>query len=337
MAGANNLEQLISQFEPRLQRAFLDSVYALRDQAHIEQIVRMLETGDVDGAIRAVGLDAASFRPLDKAIADSFEAGGNATANLVPVARDALGFRSVFQFSVRNIAAESWLRDHSSGLVTDILDDQRTAIRNFLQSGLSEGANPRTTALDLVGRISKATGKREGGVIGLTSSQEEWVRNYAAELASDNPASALVRNLRDKRFDRTVTRAAEDGRKLTSAEIDPMVRAYKNRALRYRAEVISRTETLKSLHQAQEMALDQAIAKGSIKAQDISLIWHSARDDRVRDAHRHLNGKKIKRGGVFQSELGPIKFPGDPDATPENTVQCRCWLETSFDFLSGIK
>jgi hypothetical protein len=62
--------------------------------------------------------------------------------------------------------------------ITEIVADQKTAVRNFLEAGLAEGANPRTTALDLVGRISGASGKREGGVIGLTSSQEGWVRNY---------------------------------------------------------------------------------------------------------------------------------------------------------------
>jgi hypothetical protein len=66
VAGANRFDQLISEWEPRLQRAFLDSIYNLRDTAHLDQIVRMLENGDVDGALRAVGIDAASFRPFDK-------------------------------------------------------------------------------------------------------------------------------------------------------------------------------------------------------------------------------------------------------------------------------
>src|SRR6185369_9054534 len=97
------------------------------------------------------------------------------------------------------------------------------------------GANPRTTALDLVGKIG-ATGNREGGVIGLTSSQEEWVRNYRAELLSDNPEAALERALRDKRFDRAIMNAANSGEPIPRDLVDKMVNSYKTRALRYRAE-----------------------------------------------------------------------------------------------------
>src|SRR5262249_29236143 len=154
----------------------------LRNQAQIDQIIRMLEAGNVDGALQAVGIDPASFRPFDKAFGDAFEAGGEATAKLVPVAADALGFKTVFQFAVRNPAAENFLRDYSGNLIREIVEDQKTAVRNFLSAGLASGANPRQTGLDLVGRLNKATGQREGGVIGLTSSQEGWVRNYAEEL-----------------------------------------------------------------------------------------------------------------------------------------------------------
>src|SRR5205814_64369 len=98
-----------------------------------------------------------------------------------------------------------------------------------LSAGLQAGANPRTTALDLVGRIASSTGQREGGIIGLTSSQEEWVRAYRSDLESDNPALALSRALRDKRFDRTVLKAAKNNEPLPSALVDKMVTSYKNR------------------------------------------------------------------------------------------------------------
>lgn len=333
----NSWQGLLDQWEPRLRASFLEAIYNLRDAAHVDQIVRMLENGDINGALRAVGIDEAAFRPFDKSIANAFEVGGEATAAVIPVAVDSGGFRTVFQFSVRNLEAESWLRQYSGGLIKAITDDQRVAVRDFLTAGLADGANPRTTALDLVGRVSRETGRREGGIIGLTASQEQWVRNYADELASDSPLQALDRELRDKRFDRTVAQAAKDERTLTADEIEPMVRSYKARALRYRAEAISRSETIRALHTAQDMALDQAIASGAVKADQVFMVWRSAHDSRVRDAHRALNGNKIKKGGVFQSSLGPIRFPGDPMATAANTVNCRCTLIPAVDYLSGIR
>lgn len=334
---ANSWESLIDQWDERLRRAFLDSIYGLRDTAHLDQIVTMLENGDVNGALRAVGIDPAQFRPFDKTIADAFEAGGNATANLIPVVRDAAGFRTVFQFSVRNLTAEAWLRDHSSTLIKEIVDDQRDMIRSYLTDALAKGLNPRTAALDLVGRINKVTGRREGGTIGLTSSQEEWVRSYAADLASENPLDALSRSLRDKRFDGAVRNAAKNSEPVPAELRSKMVTAYRNRALRFRAEAIARSEAITALHKAQDMSLDQAVNSGAVRADAVSIVWRSAHDSRVRDAHRELDGQKIRKGGVFQSSLGPIRFPGDPNASPANTVNCRCVAEPSIDFLVGVR
>jgi hypothetical protein len=182
-------------------------------------------------------------------------------------------------------------------MIREIVDDQRNMAREFLRAGLEKGANPRTTALDLVGRV--VSGKREGGIIGLTQSQEQWVRNYMDELDND-PAASLSRVLRDKRFDRTVLRSVKDGKPLDEALKAKMATSYKNRALKMRADTIARSETITALHQAQSDALDQAVQAG-LKSDTITMIWRSAHDARVRDAHRALDGQKIKRGGVFQS------------------------------------
>jgi hypothetical protein len=332
--AANRLDQLIAAWEPHLQKAFLDAIYAVRNAAQVDQIVRMLDAGDVDGALRAVGLDQVQFRAFDKAFESAYESGGIATTNGLPLIGDAQGFQVRFQFSIRNPQAENWLRQYSSTMISGIVEDQRTMIRDYLRAGLEAGVNPRTTALDLVGRIG-ASGLREGGVIGLTASQELWLRNYILELENDLPAS-LTRALRDRRFDRAVLKAIRTGEPLPADLKVKMATAYKNRALRYRAETIARSETLRALHQAQEDALDQAVQAG-LKTETVTMTWRSAHDLRVRDAHQELDGQSIARGGVFQSSLGPIRFPGDPNASIANTINCRCYLEPSVDFLAGIE
>jgi len=331
VAKPNRFDQLIDQLSPNVRRAFLDSIQNVADIARVDEIARMLEAGDIDGALAAVGLDPVSFRPLDRALEQTFETGGVATAQ-----EASQGLRAVFQFNIRNPVAELWLRSNSSGLVTDIITDQRNMIRNTLAAGLELGDNPTTTALDLVGRIG-ANGARQGGFLGLTDSQAAWVRNYAAELASDNPLAALERSLRDRRFDAAVRRAAANGTSIPQDKINKMVTAYRNRALRYRAETIARSETMASLHQAQEMAMRQAVDAGGINRSQVEYIWRSAHDTKVREAHSELDGQVTPMGVPFQSSLGPIRFPGDPQASAANTINCRCWRETKIDFLAGIK
>lgn len=55
--------------------------------------------------------------------------------------------------------------------------------------------------------------------------------------------------------------------------------------------------------------------------------WWSMHDSRVRHAHDALDGESVKAGQAFQSELGPIRWPGDSEADPSNTYGCRCVLE----------
>ncbi len=326
---ANRFDQLIDHWEPILRKAFLDAVQNIRDTARLGQIERMIANGDIEGAVKAVGLNPASFRAFDRAIGAAFEAGGVATAQLAPA-------RLQFQFNIRNLRAEEWLRRYSGNLIQEIYDDQRQMIRDTIQAGLSRGANPRETALDLVGRIG-ANGRRQGGLIGLTTSQSQWVVGYAHELI-DDPKATLKRALRDKRFDRTILAHDKRGEPLPSDLIHKMLVAYRNRALRYRAETIARKETITALHAAQEEAIDQMVGSGNVARQNIRFIWHTAHDKRVRHTHKPMDGQVQPYGKPFETGAGVyLDYPGDPNGPAAEVINCRCWREPWIDHLAGIR
>ncbi len=331
------IDRLVELWDPVLRRAFLESIALIRAAAQLDVIERALARGDVEAALAAVRLDPIAFRPWDKAISQMFEVGGNTVTAALPVLSDAVtGLRTVFQFNIRNPAAERYLFDRSSTKVTQIISDQRDMIRTFLTAGMEAGNNPRTMALDLVGRVNPLTGRREGGFIGLTSSQEQWVANYAEELRSLDPA-ALTRALRDARFDASIRAAIEAGEPIPDGVISSAITNYKNRALRYRAENIARTEALTSLHEAQKQAILQAIA-GGLDANDVRKTWRATRDDRTRDSHAAMDGETVGIDELFVSGDGNLlAYPGDPNAPPEETINCRCWLEQRVDFLANIE
>lgn len=334
----NRIDKLIQYWEPRVQAAFKQAIANIKSRSQVTAIAAMIEKGNVEGAIRAVNLDPANFRPFDATISHGFEAAGNFTAASIPAVTSAEGYRTIFQFSVRNPEAENWLSNYAATKVTEILADQEMMIRETLVASLAKGRNPRSAALDLVGRINSATGRREGGMIGLTSSQGEWVRNYRDALESEKPSTALDYKLRDRRFDRAVKAAEAEGRSLNVSAIDDMVRVYQNRALLYRAIAISRTETMAALHEAQQQAMEQAINSGAVDPQAIGFIWRTAEDDRVRDIHEVMDGQRVALGEMFVDGNGnELEFPGDPTAPPETTINCRCWREPDINFLQGVE
>lgn len=313
--------------------AFLRAVQETADQIDVAALTRMLEAGNVSGALALIGLDPAHFNALVVAHQAVFNAGGLAAARAAPLLPQIGGYAMRVLFDVRNPRAEQWIRNESSTLVKDIVEDQRTMIRGRLEAGLQTGTNPRQVALELVGRIDPRTKKRTGGVIGLSSNQEQWLRNYEAELASSDPAvlkQALTRNLRDKRFDSVVLRAIRDGTGIAPEMQAKMKQAYANRALKYRGDVIARNETIRALGAAQQETWQQSIDKGHVDSKLITRTWRTAGDDRVRPAHRLI--PEMNKEGRKWNE--PFQTPDGPTMHAPFQIQCRCFENIKVDFLA---
>jgi hypothetical protein len=329
------INELVKEWEPRIRTAFLRSFDAVRNDAQILAIEARLKAGDVDGALKAVGISAAQFRPLDIALNQAYEAGGNATASTLPALRDGSGPKLKIIFDVRAFASEAWIKERSSSLVTEIVQDQRQLIKDFLFKGLASGENPRKTALDLVGRISP-DGSRSGGVIGLTTNQERWVSSYRKELESGSK-SALLRSLRDKRFDRSLLSSIEGKTPIPQERIEAMVMAYRNRALRYRAETIARTETIPALNRAQKESTQQAIQSGQLNADQVKKVWVSTNDSRTRDTHASMDRQEVGINELFTSPSGAhLEYPGDANAPASEVIKCRCKMFIRVNYLAGL-
>ena len=56
--------------------------------------------------------------------------------------------------------------------------------------------------------------------------------------------------------------------------------------------------------------------------------WVATKDSRTRHAHQKLDGQTVDWNEPFSSELGKIRFPGDPRAKPANVYNCRCSIRT---------
>lgn len=320
----DRLAKLIEDWEPEIAEAFLSAVREITSGVRFSDLVAAIRAGDVEGAIRLVGLDPVQFRALDRIIEQAFEAGGVGTADGM---RGPLGLRIAPRFDFRAPEAQAWLRAHTVDLISQITDDQRVLIRQVLAplrsplDPMVTGDTPQKLALDLVGRVNRATNAREGGILGLTSQQARWATNYAREVANSDPA-ALTRLLRDRRYDATIRKAIRTGQPVPADMQARMVEAYRSRALKRRAETIALNEASEVLHRAQQEAWDQVIGNGVVAETRVKRFWITVGDDRVRPTHAAVPGMNKEGVGLkapFQTPKGPTMNPGwrfDPG--------CRC-------------
>lgn len=343
LSQRDRFEILIAQYEPLIRKAFKDAVDDIRSNADLRLVVERLERGNVAGAIEALNIDAVAFRPVDIATSAAFEGGGIAAVNGMPQLRDPSGGRVVLRFDGLAVGAEKWLTSHSSSLVSAITDDLRSAARSALTAGMEAGRNPRSIALDVVGRINRATGRREGGILGLTYVQSGYVNNARKELLSGNSEAIrnyLSRRLRDKRFDRTVLAAIRDGKPLSADTVSKILSRYSDSLLKMRADTIARTETIASLNAANQEAYRQGLEKVGMTEQDVTRVWKAASDERTRHDHAAMRGVEVigLNTPFTLTDGSQMLYPGDTSlgAPASQTINCRCSQFIRLDFMKNI-
>lgn len=219
---------------------------------------------------------------------------------------------------------------------------------------MAENRTAAAIAYDLIGRKSKVTGLRVGGMLGLTPAQSETVlkiRNGLINGDAEQISKYLTLKLRDRRFDAVARRAANDGwdaalaaynknrtAKATKAElIGKMVFAYKDRALKYRADVISKTEVITSMRAGRHEGFLQLLESGTVAEDQIERTWDATGDKRTRLDHLQMEGQKIV--GLTAPFVAPdgsrLMFPGDTSlgAPAKQTVNCRCFEKVRIRYI----
>jgi hypothetical protein len=179
--------ELIDTLAPDLERAFLEAIDDIKSEVVLKEVVARLEARDIEGAIEALHIQQSAFSRLGEAVRQAFNAGGSLVTKAMPKLADFLGARVVWRWDVSNQGAEAKIRDLSSALITRETETTREAARQTIVAGYSQGQGPNSIALDLVGRKSAITGKREGGVLGLNGPQSELMNRTRINLLSGDP------------------------------------------------------------------------------------------------------------------------------------------------------
>jgi hypothetical protein len=316
--------------EARLARAWLAVVASMRNARTLEELAALLAAGRFDEATQVV---VAGARRFAAAWNEEYSNAARATADDIEDAlRNASRGEVVISYDMTNDGAVRAMRENQLRLVREVSDQQRRAMRTAMQGGIERGLNP----------IDQARAFRDS--IGLTARQQAAVDNYRRLLETNDP-EALNRALRDRRFDRATARAIRNNEPLTRQQIDNMVARYRERAVKHRAEVIARTESLRAVHQGTFGMFKQAVEQGSLTNNELVREWNTAGDERVRTlestsgktSHSSMHGQTVR--GLeepFTSGGGSkLLYPGDPSAPGYDTIQCRCAVGVRMDLLAG--
>lgn len=216
-------------------------------------------------------------------------------------------------FTLLNPSAVSFLQGYGFELITALTLGTRQTIAAIVTNAFTDGVTP------------KAQARQIRQFIGLTAAQYQAVRNYRRMLESGDPGmlrDSLSRQLRDARFDSSIERAIVNGTRLTREQIERLVSRYAERQLKYRAEMIARTETIRAANAGQIEAWLQAQRQGFLPA-TMRQKWIYTRDERtckICPQIPSMNPQGVPIGGMFQSPIGLVRQPPDPH--PE----CRCSL-----------
>lgn len=336
------LDNLIALTIPEIQDIFLSVMQDIVDRAMLDEMIKAIEAGDAEALFKATGFTVAALTPILDAVEQLYQDTGNLTADGLPNRiRTPLGGSIIFRFNMRNPAVEEDLRTYSSALISRLTEEARDNVRIALQRGMIAGDNPRKTALNIVGRVDPVTKKRIGGILGLTTKQEEWVSN-AERYLKDLDSKYFNLSLRDKRFDAKVRKSFEAGKPLNEETRQKIVTLYKNRALKFRADAIARTETIQSVNRSTYQTYKQLLAEGIDKSA-ITKVWDDVGDGKTRPSHFAMGRTYGKKGiPVDQEFVSPtgarLMYPGDRTlgAPASEIVNCRCLLRYKINFLAGV-
>ena len=301
------------RMERAVRDAFLKAVDAAKGTVALDKLAEALAAGDENGALAILALDKnfagalrgkgleAGVQSFRDAIQATYAAGAKAAIAALPEKVSV-----ELSFNLMSQGAVSFLETYDLGLIQQLSDTSREAIRQTLLDAFQNGGHPYEQAREI------------RNVIGLTTNQMKAVENFRSALENPSTISdALSRSLRDGRYDSTLLRAAQNNTPLSQAQIDKMTSRYQEKYLRYRAETIARTETVMA---GQKETWSQAEKQGLL-GDNAKRVWVVSGDDRTCGDCEDLDGEEA---GMDEEFAPGIMYPPDPHP------DCRCSVSLTF-------
>lgn len=202
---------------------------------------------------------------------------------------------SDFYFDHTWVGITNWVKEHGSEFITNISDEQKSAVSALIARAYSKGESP-----DELSRAIRPC-------IGLTERQSIANANYydhvRNELLKNNPGMKEV----------TAAKKAQES-----------AAKYAAQQHRYRAQMIAETEMAFAYQHGEYEAVKMAQAQGYMGT--VQKVWSTAYDRGVCSICRNLEGTAIGMDEDFEFGKKPLLFAGQRLTPPAHPL-CRCAVE----------
>ncbi len=217
----------------------MEAIERISSQAQLQTVIGHIQAGNIEAAILALRIDPVFFQPLDRAIVEAYYQGGVLAMAALPRLKDPFPVVRRFLDLTDAMSEPKPGDENTSGqLIAAITEDARAAARERIVEGIGRNDPPAKIARALVGVTNPVTKKREGGIIGLNSVQSRFINAAEAKLRSGDPE--LMReyfslSTRDKRFDRIVRKAIEEGKPVKAEDLTKIIGRLRTRTSSFAA------------------------------------------------------------------------------------------------------
>lgn len=300
--------------EAAIEKAYRKGVSNIADPVVLSLLQEQLRDGNLDGVLAVLDIEPAAFDDLRAILLQTYaDAGSEESANVKGA-----------RWNSANPRVEAFARDQLGLHIDYITEDMRASVRNTVADGYALGRSVNRIALDIVGRKG-ASGRREGGIVGLSFQQSQWIANMRRHLLDGDNQRVKQYGVRDRRFDKLL----DSGKRLTLEQIDRITRAYSEKLLLVRGRAIAKTERGFSINSGRQESWRQTSEKLGVSPDLIQKEWvHRPFSKEPRITHIAANKQKVM-GLDTPFNVGGISiiYPHAPGLPPREVVNCDCQVK----------
>jgi len=325
---------LVAKQRPLIRRAFEDAIRQAHASLDYAALLEAIRFNDFNRAVELLRIDATALFPLEEAIRTAMIGGGLAV--VAP-----RGLSGAFGFNGRHPRAERIIAEMGARLVTEMGSPGVEPIRALLLAGQQQGIGTERVARQLAGTINRATGIREGGIMGLDAPRA--ARSVAVREMLADPARIAEYfkggkpryTSTDRRFDAMVRRAIRDGKALPAADVDKIAKAHDARLLKARGKTIAENEAFTAQAQGRREAYTQMRDMPDVEV--ITKTWQHASAKDPRPDHKRMDGVTVNFDDPFppMDDGSVLQYPHDPAGGAAHSINCRCTVIYRPKFRKG--